>query len=98
MAKPRMSMSARIAEQTLDSSRVPDAPSVTIPATVSRIIPSPRPKHPEKAQILLDGPYGRYRNLRIENALVDENGADVHLKKGGHVEVTVTKDNSSSKP
>jgi hypothetical protein len=30
------------------------------------------------------------RDLRIENTLIDENGAEVRLKKGAHVEVTVT--------
>jgi hypothetical protein len=30
------------------------------------------------------------RDLRIENTLIDENGYEVRLKKGAHVEVTVT--------
>jgi hypothetical protein len=92
MAKPRMARSARIEELKLDISRIRIQPSVTMPATVNRIIPSPRPSHPEKAQIALDGPDRGHRNIRIENTLTDEHGDDVKLKKGTHVDVTVTAD------
>ena len=92
MAKPRMARSARIAELKLDKTRTSEQPSVTVSAKVNRIIPSPRPCQPEKAQIAVDGAEHRYRNLRIENILTDEHGDDVKLKKGAHVEVTVTKD------
>ena len=61
-----------------------------MPGTVAKIIPSPRPSQPEKAQIAVDGADHRYRNLRIENTLTDEHGDDVRLKKGAPVEVTVT--------
>jgi hypothetical protein len=54
------------------------------------IIPSPGPSRPEKAQIAVDGPDHRYRDLRIENTLTDEHGDEVRLKKGAHVQVTVT--------
>jgi len=37
-----------------------------------------------------------YPNLRIENALIDEHGDDVKLKKGGHVEVTVRGESKTS--
>ena len=90
MAKPRMARSARIAELNLDTTRIPEQPSATMPGTVDKIIPSPRPSQPEKAQIAVDGADHRYRDLRIENTLTDENGDDVKLKKGAHVEVTVT--------
>jgi hypothetical protein len=88
MAKPRMSRSARIAELTLDTARVSEQPSITMPGTVNKIIPSSRPSQSEKAQIAIDGA-DRSRNLRIENTLTDENGDDVRLKKGTRVEVTV---------
>jgi hypothetical protein len=90
MAKPRMTKSARIAEQNLDTARIPEQPSTTVPGTVNKIIPSPRPSQPEKAQIAVDGADRRHRDLRIANALTDEDGDDVRLKKGAHVEVTVT--------
>jgi hypothetical protein len=42
------------------------------------------------AQIEIDGPDRGYRDIRIENSLVDEHGDDVKLKKGAHVNLTVT--------
>jgi hypothetical protein len=89
MAKPRMARSAKIAELNLDPARIPGQPSTTMPGTVDRIIPSPVPSQPEKAQIAVDGADPGYRDLRIENTLTDEHGDDVKLKKGAHVEVTV---------
>jgi hypothetical protein len=58
--------------------------------TVEKIVPSSRPSQPEQAQIAVDGAEPRHRDLRIENALIDEHGDDVKLKKGAHVAVTVT--------
>jgi hypothetical protein len=90
IAEPRMARSARIAEQSLDLARTAEHPSVSMAGTVDKIIPPLRPSQPEKAQIAVDGAHGPHRDLRIENALLDENGDDVKLKKGAHVEVTVT--------
>ena len=90
MAKPRIARSARIAELNLDTTRTPEQPSVTMPGTVDKIIPSLGPTQPEKVQIGIGRADRRYRDLRIENALVDEHGDDVKLKKGAHVEVTVS--------
>jgi hypothetical protein len=90
MAKPRMARSARVAELNLDTARNIAHPSTTIPGTVKKIIPPPRMNLPEKAQIAVAGAPRQYRDLRIENTLTDEHGDDVRLKKGAHVEVTVT--------
>ena len=90
MAKPRMARSARIAELNLDTDRIPEQASATMPGTVDKLIPSPGLSQPEKAQIAVDGADQGYRDLRIENALTDEHGDDVKLKNGAHVEVTVT--------
>src|SRR5579864_9344678 len=90
MAKPRMARSARLAEQNLDITRIPEQPSVMLPGKVDKIIPSPRPGQPEKAQIAVDEADYRHRDLRIENTLTDEHGDDVSLKKGAHVAVTIT--------
>ncbi|HUY15885.1 MAG TPA: hypothetical protein VMX16_19985 [Terriglobia bacterium] len=89
MAKPRMARSARIAELKLDTTRIPEPPSVTMPGTVDKSIPSPHPSQPEKAQIAVRGADHRNQDLRIENTLTDEHGSDVKLKKGAHVDVTV---------
>jgi hypothetical protein len=88
MAKPRMARSAQIAEQNLGSARIPEPPSVTMPGTVDKII-SARPSQPEKAQIVVHSADRKKQDLRIENVLTDENGEDVKLKKGAHVELTV---------
>jgi hypothetical protein len=96
MAKPRMARSARIAELNSDPDRIPGQPSVSMPGTVDKIIPSPRRGKPEKAQIAVDGADRMYRNLRIENALLDEHGDDAKLKKGGRVDVTVTAESRRS--
>jgi hypothetical protein len=90
MAKPRMARSARITELNLDTARTREQPSTTMPGTVDKIIPSPRPSQPEEAQIAVDRADRTHREFRIENTLIDEHGDDVKLKKGAHVEVTVT--------
>jgi hypothetical protein len=86
MAKPRMARSARIAEQNLDTARAPEQPSIIMPGIVEKTIPSPRSSQPEKAQIAVDEANRGYGDLRIKNILTDENGDDVRLKKGAHVE------------
>jgi hypothetical protein len=66
-----------------------EKPSVTMPGTVEKIIPPAHPSQPEKAQIAVEGADELYREIRIENALTDENGDEVRLKKGAEVEITV---------
>jgi hypothetical protein len=90
MAKPRMARSARITELSLDTARTREQPSTTMPGTVDKIIPSPRPSQPEEAQIAVNKAGRPHRDFRIENTLTDEHGDEVKLKKGAHVEVTVT--------
>ena len=90
IAEPRMARSARIAVRNLNLARSSELPTVTMPGTVDKLIPPPRSSEPEKAQISIHGARRPHRDLRIENTLLDENGDDVKLKKGAHVEVTVT--------
>ena len=66
MGKPRMARSAKIAELKLDTTRIPEPASSSIPGTVDKIIPSSRPSQPERAQIAVDGAAPRHRHLRIE--------------------------------
>jgi hypothetical protein len=89
MAKPRMARSAKIGERNLDAVRIPEQPRTTMPGTVDKIIPASDSSQRERAQIAVEGADRRYRDLRIENILTDENGDDVRLEKGAHVEVTV---------
>jgi hypothetical protein len=71
-------------------------PSVTLPGTVEKIIQ--RPNEPQKAQIAIDGADEMYREIRVGNTLTDENGDEVHLKKGAHVDVTVEADKDATTP
>jgi len=75
-----------------------DKPSTTLPATVEKIIKSPSPSVPDKAQIAVEGADHLYRELRIENTLVDENGDKVHLKQGADVEVTIEAEPEATTP
>jgi hypothetical protein len=90
MAKPRMARSARITEPNPDTARARKQPGTTVPGIVDKIIPSPRASQPEKVQIAIDRADRPHRDFCIESALTDEHGDNVKLKKGTHVEVTVT--------
>jgi hypothetical protein len=85
-----MARSARIAELNLDPARIPERPSAILFGTVEKLIPAADPGQPGEAHIALDGADRRYRDLRIANALTDEHGDDVKLKKGANVEVAIS--------
>ncbi len=63
--------------------------STTLSGTVEKIIRPADPCEGEKAQIGIDDADHLYREIRIENKLVDEKGNPVRLKEGATVEVTV---------
>jgi hypothetical protein len=90
MAKPPISKSARKMEQILDRTRILEHPSTSMPGTVDKVIPSGRRSRPGRPEIAVKHTARRYRKLRIENSLTDAHGDEVTLKKGAHVEVTVT--------
>jgi hypothetical protein len=71
---------------------MPEKPNVTLPGTVEKIIPSPHPSEPEKAQIAIEDGDDLYKEIRIENALQDKDGNEVALKEGAEVKVTVEAD------
>ncbi len=75
-----------------------EKPSTTLPATVEKVIKPVNPSEPEKAQITVEGADHLYRELRIENALVDEDGRKVRLKPGAEVEVTIEADAQATVP
>ncbi len=75
-----------------------DKPSTTLPATVEKIIKSPSPSVPEKAQITVEGADHLYRELRIDNTLTDEHGEEVCLKPGAEVEITVEAEPEATTP
>jgi hypothetical protein len=70
----------------------PENPSTTLPGTVEKIIKSPDPYAPDKAQIGVEGADELYREIRIDNALTDKDGTEVGLRPGAHVEVTIAAD------
>ena len=75
-----------------------EKPTVTLPGTVEKVIESPHPAEPEKAQISVEGGDPLYREIRIENKLKDENGKHVRLKEGAEVEVTVEANQDETTP
>ena len=68
------------------------------PGTVEKIIKSPYPQEPEKAEISVEGADHLYREIRIENTLEDEKGKKVKLKVGASVDVTVEADPKDTVP
>lgn len=75
-----------------------DKPSSTLPGTVEKIIPSPFPGEPEKAQIGVEGADHLYREVRVENAFQTEDGETVKLKPGAKVDVTIEADREDTVP
>lgn len=72
--------------------------STTKPGVVEKIIKPVVPDQPEKAQIAVEGADDLYREIRIENTLIDEKGKEVKLKEGAPVEITVEADPEDTTP
>ena len=66
---------------------MPENPSTSVAAVVAKIINVPGA--PEKAQLIVESGDDLYRELRIENTLIDDKGQEVSLKPGAEVEVTI---------
>jgi len=62
--------------------------------TVEKIIKPAVPGEPEKVEISVHEAEDLYREIRIENALVTEDGEKVKLKEGADVDVIVEADSS----
>jgi uncharacterized protein YfaS (alpha-2-macroglobulin family) len=71
-------------------------PKIKKPGYVEKIIKQPQGQ--EKAEISVQGADDLYREIRIENRLHDENGKEVKLKQGAHVEVIVEADDKDTVP
>lgn len=71
---------------------------VTKPGVVEKIINSPWPDEPEKAQIAVEGADHLYREIRIDNTLEDKNGNKVKLKEHAEVDVVVEADLEDTVP
>ena len=55
-------------------------PATRKPAKVQKIIVSPHPEIPEKAEISIQDCDDLYREIRIDNSLADEAGNEVKLE------------------
>ncbi len=64
--------------------------------TVQKVIKSPFPAVPEKAQIGVEEADDLYREIRIDNVVTDENGEQAHLKPGAKVDVVVEADSDAT--
>jgi hypothetical protein len=65
----------------------------TLPGKVEKVIqPHPSSGEPEKAQIAVEGADHLYREIRVPNRLMDDNGHKVKLKEGADVEVKIEAD------
>jgi uncharacterized protein YfaS (alpha-2-macroglobulin family) len=70
----------------------------TKPGVVQKLIVSPIPGQPEKAEISIPSAEELYREIRIENTLTDEKGKEVRLKEGAEVDVTVEAEVNATEP
>jgi hypothetical protein len=73
-------------------------PKITKPGAVKKIIKSPIPDEPEKAEIEVKDADPLYQEVRIENSLEDQAGNKVKLKEGAHVTVTFEADIDQTVP
>ena len=80
-----------------ESEKEKEKPNVTLPGTVEKVIKSPHPSIPEKAQIVIQGADDLYREIRIENTLTNDKGEKVELKEGADIDVTLEADPEGTK-
>lgn len=73
-------------------------PKTTKKAHVRKVIQSPDPTVPEKAEIVVHEADNLYREVRIENKLEAAKGKKVKLKQGADVDVTVEADEKDTTP
>lgn len=64
--------------------------------TVVKVIQSPHPSQPEKAEIDIHHGEDLYREIRVENELTDDQGEKASLKPGAEVDVIVEADSNAT--
>lgn len=67
-------------------------PSTTLSGTVEKVVKSPDPSVPDKAQINIEHADPLYAKIRVENTLTNEKGQEVALQQGAQVDVTIEAD------
>jgi predicted DNA-binding antitoxin AbrB/MazE fold protein len=65
---------------------------------VKRLIKSPDPSVPEKAEVEIHGADELYKEIRIDNKLEDEHGKKVKLKEGAEVDVVIEAEPKATTP
>jgi len=65
-------------------------------ATVAKVIKSPHPSQPEKAEIEIQEADDLYREIRVDNELTDDAGGKASLKPGAEVDVIVEADSDAT--
>jgi hypothetical protein len=83
---------------TLQEKSMADKPNTVRAGTVRKIIKSPLPDEPEKAEIAVNGADDLYKEIRIENTLTKEDGDEVALKEGAQVDVIIEADPKDTAP
>ena len=73
-------------------------PKTTKSGRVKKIIKSPDPSVPEKAEVEVHGADDLYKEIRIDNVLEDEQGKKVKLKEDAPVDITVEADKNATTP
>ena len=64
--------------------------------TVAKVIKSPHPSQPEKAEINIKDADDLYREIRVDNELTDDTGEKASLKPGAEVDVIVEADSGAT--
>lgn len=64
--------------------------------TVEKIIKPAHPTLPEKAQIEIPDGDHLYREIRIDNEVVDDQGEKAKLKEGAEVDIIIEADSSAT--
>ena len=64
--------------------------------TVVKVIKSPHPSQPEKAEIDIHDADDLYREIRVDNELTDDAGERVSLRPGAEVDVIVEADSDAT--
>jgi hypothetical protein len=65
--------------------------------SVKKLIKSPNPSEPEKAEIVINEADDLYKEIRIENVVTDEKGERDKLKEGEQVDLVVEADSNENK-
>jgi hypothetical protein len=65
-------------------------------ATVQKIIKPAHPRLPEKVQIEIKDGEELYREIRVENEVIDDKGEKAQLKSGAEVDVIIEADSSAT--